>query len=33
MTASFKGVGLDKKDKFGKSDPYLTFHRLEDDDT
>ena len=33
MTMSFQGQGLDKKDVFGKSDPFLTFHRENEDGT
>ncbi|XP_070558372.1 copine-8-like isoform X2 [Ptychodera flava] len=33
FTMQFKGTKLDKKDFFGKSDPYLVFHRCNEDMT
>ena len=33
VTLSFSGKGLDKKDWFGKSDPYLEFQRCNEDNT
>ena len=31
MTLQFKGKKLDKKDFFGKSDPFLVFYRCNED--
>ena len=31
MTLQFNGKKLDKKDFFGKSDPFLTFYRCNED--
>ncbi|XP_077865165.1 copine-8-like [Saccoglossus kowalevskii] len=33
LTMQFRGIKLDKKDFFGKSDPYLVFHRCNEDNT
>lgn len=31
VTFLFRGEGLDKKDFFGKSDPFLVFHKANED--